>query len=368
MTNSVKNPLRFYTYAYLRSTDSNSGKAGTPYYIGKGQGDRAWERHTSRNNEVNSTPKDKSNIVIMETNLSEIGALALERFYIMWYGRKDIGTGILINLTNGGEGVSGRVAVKDKFGNNYSVPINDPKYISGELVPIGTGMVSVKDKFGNNYSVPINDPRYISGDLVSVLKGTVSVKDKFGNTSSVSVEDPKYISGELVHIATGMVNARNYDGSVIKITTDDIRLTTGELKYLTIGLVSVKDKFGNTSSVSVEDPRYISGELVHVTKGTAMVKDKNNKLFRVDINDPRYISGELVPNLTLFNLWTKESREKSSKSKLGALNPNYGKVGIADHLNLSKRKCIHCDVVTTVGNLARWHDDKCKYKGFPVLF
>lgn len=102
--------LKFYTYAYIRASDSFTATAGTPYYIGKGSGRRAWLKAKG---EV-SPPEDKSLIVILETNLTEVGALAIERRLIAWYGRVDLGTGILRNKTDGGDGVCGGSRGVDK--------------------------------------------------------------------------------------------------------------------------------------------------------------------------------------------------------------------------------------------------------------
>ena len=94
--------MKYYTYAYLREDR-------TPYYIGKGQGNRAYRR----NKKCIKPPKDKSRIIYLKQNLTEEEAFKHEIYMIAVFGRKDLGTGILYNRTDGGEGVSGRITSKE---------------------------------------------------------------------------------------------------------------------------------------------------------------------------------------------------------------------------------------------------------------
>jgi hypothetical protein len=83
--------MDFYSYLWLRED-------GTPLYVGKGTGQRAYVlgSHHLR------PPKDKSRILIFPQD-SEADAFESEIALIWLFGRKDIGTGILQNRTDGGE-------------------------------------------------------------------------------------------------------------------------------------------------------------------------------------------------------------------------------------------------------------------------
>jgi lambda repressor-like predicted transcriptional regulator len=132
--------MEYYTYAYLRED-------GTPYYIGKGKGKRAYRKHwrsKSRGGYFNPPEKDK--ILILKKNLTEDEAYKHEMYMIEILGRKDLGTGILRNMSDGGKGGKGvpawnkggtisehqkeinRQMMKKRYENGYTVSgANNPR-------------------------------------------------------------------------------------------------------------------------------------------------------------------------------------------------------------------------------------------------
>ncbi len=101
-----------FVYCYLRSNTL------TPYYVGIAIDPN---RPISKSHSC-AVPRDRARIRILRSGLTLEEAQDWEVFYIAHYGRKDLGTGILRNMTEGGEGRTGgsdMAAAAKKFGYEY---------------------------------------------------------------------------------------------------------------------------------------------------------------------------------------------------------------------------------------------------------
>ena len=116
--------MTYYVYALLDPRKEGPFKYGKwafshlPFYIGKGKGRRCYA-HGKIGERCYNNYKDRliskikrsglsPLVVIKRRNLQEETAFTLEESLIRKIGRHDLRTGPLVNLTNGGEGVSGR--------------------------------------------------------------------------------------------------------------------------------------------------------------------------------------------------------------------------------------------------------------------
>lgn len=88
--------MKFYSYLWL-------SPEGTPYYVGKGTGDRAFEQHERKGKCCILRPKPRSHILIFPQK-NEAAAYESEIVLIQTFGRTCDGTGTLLNVSLGGRG------------------------------------------------------------------------------------------------------------------------------------------------------------------------------------------------------------------------------------------------------------------------
>lgn len=131
------------------------------------------------------------------------------------------------------EALKGTVPVKNEHGEFLRVSVDDPRYISGELVPIATGTLCVKDKDGNMFRVDVTDERYLSGELLAVNVGlTLSDSAK----KAISDANSKYTYNLILPDGTEYKNismmeiSKMFDG-----TAPDLRIQDDHKKCKTIG-------------------------------------------------------------------------------------------------------------------------------------
>ena len=90
----------YYTYLWLRTS-------GTPYYVGKGSGNRAFISHAHGVH----CPASISRILLQQFPCEQ-DAFEAEKFLIAYYGRQDLGTGCLRNRTGGWDDPPSQLGVK----------------------------------------------------------------------------------------------------------------------------------------------------------------------------------------------------------------------------------------------------------------
>ena len=83
------------------------------FYVGIGSIKRAREKCGRSNFWKNIINKHGYTIEILQNNLTWEQACELEELLILEYGRRDLGTGCLVNLTDGGEGSPGTFVSED---------------------------------------------------------------------------------------------------------------------------------------------------------------------------------------------------------------------------------------------------------------
>ncbi len=160
----------YYTYIYFNPVND------IPFYVGKGKENRAniHYRGYSTNKQVAGYIKnlkeddiDPKIEIIYTTN--ETAAFWLERCFIAAYGRKDSGSGCLLNHTNGGEGSDywkGRThteeykksmseSTKGSIPWNVGIPLSDEakKHLSSYNKSIGKIPPSKKGSFWVNNGI-----------------------------------------------------------------------------------------------------------------------------------------------------------------------------------------------------------------------
>lgn len=125
-----------YVYLHIRASDESV------FYVGIGKNEtrgfvRAFELCNRNRFWNNIYKKHGRKVRITHTDIIWEEACAIERYLISFYGRMDKKTGILCNLTDGGDGASGAIrspehlaVIKNNYNNNIKGRINNPEQLS----------------------------------------------------------------------------------------------------------------------------------------------------------------------------------------------------------------------------------------------
>lgn len=173
----------YYVYLHIKETD------GMPFYIGKGKDKRAYDLRYRNDWWYNIVNKHGFDVIILENDLTEEEAFLSEIYWIDRIGRRDLGNGTLVNLTDGGEGTSNRF-ISDEFREKCSVRMlgNNINY-GRKCGDVTKEKLSIANSGCNNYMYGkesafkgkkhTNESKKKISDNTKGLKRSLEYKEKF---------------------------------------------------------------------------------------------------------------------------------------------------------------------------------------------
>ena len=194
----------FYVYVYR---DPRLSKNNQPVYVGKGAGDRDlshWSRgsHNKPFQDFISHLKQRGLVAtcqrVFETE-DEAEAFAKEIELIALYGRRNLKTGTLFNLTDGGEGGSGTIKTAahkavDKYNSikNWKDPAYQEKVAAGQRKAQGTP--EARSRKSVNSTEAWADPSIRTKRQTGIkrARNTAASKNKTSKQAKAQWGDPEY--------------------------------------------------------------------------------------------------------------------------------------------------------------------------------
>lgn len=144
------------------------------------------------------------------------------------------------------------------------------------------GTATVRDKDGNVFHIPVDDPRLKTDEFVGSTKGYAKYyhKDDIGGKIYfLKTDDSDVLNGTYVGISK---NKRMYitnDGQTLLLTKEESEERNDIKEYSpTTNKVLVKDKNGNTFQVDKNDEMYLSKELVPYWCGKTHKEETKEKM------------------------------------------------------------------------------------------
>ena len=182
-----------YVYKHIR-LDNNE-----IFYIGVGSDERRIDSDKSRNKFwKNIVKKHGIKREIIEDNLSWEDAIIREQYWIKFYGRKNNNTGILCNMTDGGEGSYGRI-LSEETKNKISESHKGKTLTYEHKLKISDG----------NKGIPKPKPENFGEQMREIMKGRIRTEDSKIKQSISTKETLLKIKDKLKEKSKGIKNSNS---------------------------------------------------------------------------------------------------------------------------------------------------------------